>query len=121
MYCCNISTTVVKTFTFLNENVHHALMESVPTPKACSFKNLKMVAGHLPETAAHEVCVFRKSNQAQLRRPVCQQGWYAATPSGSFIPGLEFSGIIVGTGSAVTERKNGDRVIGATKFGASVS
>ncbi|EKX38138.1 hypothetical protein GUITHDRAFT_77483 [Guillardia theta CCMP2712] len=50
------------------------------------------------------------------------QGLYSATPTGSFVPGLEFSGIIVEVGADVKERdgwrpKAGERVMGVTRFG----
>ena len=90
-------------------------------PKAGSIKSLKCVTEHLPEPAAHEVCVAVKAIGLNFADIFAMQGLYAATPSGSFIPGLEYSGIVVATGSAVTEWKNGDRVMGATKFGGYVS
>lgn len=46
-------------------------------------------------------------------------GLYSATPKGTFIPGLEYSGVISKVGSGVsTELKAGDRVMGITRFGA---
>ncbi|GAA4297392.1 medium chain dehydrogenase/reductase family protein [Nibribacter koreensis] len=49
------------------------------------------------------------------------QGLYSATPAGSFIPGLEFSGEVVSVGRSVTSCKVGDRVMGVTRFGGYVS
>jgi len=50
------------------------------------------------------------------------QGLYSATPSGSFIPGLECAGVIesIGGGSTTTASglRPGDRVIALTRFGA---
>ena len=45
------------------------------------------------------------------------QGLYSATPKGSFIPGLEYSGIVVDVGSDVSFFHIGDQVFGCTKFG----
>lgn len=42
-------------------------------------------------------------------------GLYSATPKGSFIPGLEFSGIVLK--SMATDYVPGQRVIGVTRFG----
>ncbi len=48
-------------------------------------------------------------------------GLYSATPSGAFIPGLEFSGVIESVGSEISNRndalKPGDRVMGVIRFG----
>jgi NADPH:quinone reductase-like Zn-dependent oxidoreductase len=43
-------------------------------------------------------------------------GFYSAIPSGKFIPGLEFAGTIVESNSP--KFKQGDRVMGVTRFGA---
>ncbi|TGK53074.1 synaptic vesicle VAT-1 family membrane protein [Leptospira bouyouniensis] len=45
-------------------------------------------------------------------------GLYSATPKGSFIPGLEFSGKIVKIGPNVKDFEVGDLVFGVTRFGA---
>lgn len=47
-------------------------------------------------------------------------GLYSATPKGSFIPGLEFSGTVLEKGRTVKKFKVGDRVMGVTRFGGYV-
>lgn len=50
-------------------------------------------------------------------------GLYSATPKGSFVPGLEFSGVVEALGPAVSNAgtpspfRVGDRVVGLTRFG----
>lgn len=50
-------------------------------------------------------------------------GLYSATPKGSFVPGLEFSGVIEAVGRAASDADErsplrvGDRVVGLTRFG----
>ena len=50
-------------------------------------------------------------------------GLYSATPKGSFIPGLEFAGVVEAVGSSVAEADDGrrirpgDAVAGLTRFG----
>src|SRR5215510_2175281 len=50
-------------------------------------------------------------------------GLYSATPQGSFIPGLEFAGVIEASGPVSPAARNthnfrvGDRVAGVTRFG----
>ena len=46
------------------------------------------------------------------------QGLYSATPKESFIPGLEYSGIIIKKGNDVNDFQVGDKIMGAIRFGA---
>ena len=49
-------------------------------------------------------------------------GLYSATPKGPFTPGLEFAGIVTGIGrQADTPLREGDCVMGVTRFGAYAS
>jgi NADPH:quinone reductase-like Zn-dependent oxidoreductase len=48
-------------------------------------------------------------------------GLYGATPSGSFVPGLEYSGTVRATGPGVHDLREGDKVMGVTRFGAYAS
>ncbi|MCC5814588.1 MAG: zinc-binding dehydrogenase [Leptospira sp.] len=45
-------------------------------------------------------------------------GLYSATPKGKFTPGLEFSGEVIAIGEDVTGFQVGQRIMGATRFGA---
>lgn len=90
-------------------------------PKAGSIKNLKCLTEELAEPKADEVCVRVKAVGLNFADVYAMQGLYSATPEGSFIPGLEFSGVVIATGDGVKEWKAGDRVMGATKFGGYVS
>jgi alcohol dehydrogenase len=90
-------------------------------PKAGSIKNLTLQTEVLEEPKADEVTVQVKAVGLNFADIFAIQGLYSATPSGSFIPGLEFSGEIIAVGSAVEAWKVGDKVMGATKFGGYVS
>jgi alcohol dehydrogenase len=90
-------------------------------PKAGSIKNLRLQTEELGQPQAHEVCVKVKALGLNFADIFAMQGLYSATPAGSFIPGLEFSGEIMAVGDAVEEWKVGDRIMGATKFGGYVS
>jgi NADPH:quinone reductase-like Zn-dependent oxidoreductase len=90
-------------------------------PKAGSIKNLKLIKEKLGPPQANEVCVQVKAIGLNFADIFAMQGLYSATPAGSFIPGLEFSGEIIAVGAAVEEWKVGDKVMGATKFGGYVS
>ncbi|WCL49684.1 synaptic vesicle VAT-1 family membrane protein [Leptospira sp. GIMC2001] len=45
-------------------------------------------------------------------------GLYSATPKTPFIPGLEYSGVVIAKGRSVKGIKLGDKVMGCTRFGA---
>src|SRR3954463_16423179 len=90
-------------------------------PKVGSIKNLKLQTEVLAPPAADEVCVEVKAVGLNFADIFAIQGLYSATPKGSFIPGLEFSGEIIAVGEAVQNWKKGDKVMGATKFGGYVS
>ncbi|MBF9254734.1 zinc-binding dehydrogenase [Pontibacter sp. 172403-2] len=85
--------------------------------RAGSIKNLKLLTEDLEQPQAGEVCVKVKAIGLNFADIFAMQGLYSATPAGSFIPGLEFSGEIIAIGEAVEEWKVGDKVMGATKFG----
>ncbi|MCC9136965.1 alcohol dehydrogenase catalytic domain-containing protein [Pontibacter silvestris] len=90
-------------------------------PKAGSIKNLQLQTEALEPPKADEVCVKVKAIGLNFADVFAMQGLYSATPSGSFIPGLEFSGEVIAVGADVAEWKVGDSVMGATKFGGYVS
>ena len=90
-------------------------------PKAGSIKNLTLQTETLEDPKPEEVCIQVKAIGLNFADIFAMQGLYSATPPGTFIPGLEFSGEIISTGSAVPDWKVGDKVMGATKFGGYVS
>lgn len=90
-------------------------------PKAGSIKNLQLQTEVLDKPKAGEVCVKVKAIGLNFADIFAMQGLYSATPPGSFIPGLEFSGEIIAVGEGVEAWKAGDKVMGATKFGGYVS
>lgn len=86
-------------------------------PKAGSISNLKMVEEEVVKPNEHEVLVRVNAIGLNFADIFAMFGLYSATPIGSFIPGLEFSGEVVLCGSAVEDFKEGDRVMGVTRFG----
>lgn len=90
-------------------------------PKAGSIKNLKLQTEGLDMPKANEVCVKVKAVGLNFADISVMHGLYSATPEGSIIPGLEYSGEIIKVGEDVEEWKIGDKVMGATKFGGYVS
>lgn len=90
-------------------------------PKAGSIQDLQLQTEKLGKPGPDEVCVEVKAIGLNFADIFAMQGLYSATPEGSFIPGLEFSGEIIAVGEAVNGWKVGDKVMGATKFGGYVS
>jgi NADPH:quinone reductase-like Zn-dependent oxidoreductase len=89
--------------------------------KAGSIKDLRLQKETLEKPAPGEVCVKVKAIGLNFADIFAMQGLYSATPAGSFIPGLEFSGEVIEAGQDVQDWKPGDKVMGATKFGGYVS
>ncbi len=85
--------------------------------KAGSISKLKLIEENLPEPGDNEVTVEVKSIGLNFADLFAIQGLYSATPKGSFIPGLEYSGIVLKTGSNVKEFIVDDKIMGATRFG----
>lgn len=90
-------------------------------PKAGSINYLQLLTEPLAPPAANQVCVQVKAIGLNFADIFAMQGLYSATPAGSFIPGLEFSGEVIAVGEKVTDWQPGDRVMGVTRFGGYVS
>jgi NADPH:quinone reductase-like Zn-dependent oxidoreductase len=86
--------------------------------KTGSLNNIKLVEEKLPEPEENEVTIEVKAIGLNFADLFAIQGLYSATPKGSFIPGLEYSGIIVKKGKNVSEFEIGSKVMGAIRFGA---
>jgi alcohol dehydrogenase len=86
--------------------------------KAGSINKLKLVAENLSDPSENEVTVRVKAIGLNFADIFAIQGLYSATPKESFVPGLEYSGIIIKKGSEVKEFNTGDKIMGAIRFGA---
>ena len=86
--------------------------------KAGSINNLKLITENLSDPAENEVTIQVKAIGLNFADIFAIQGLYSATPKESFVPGLEYSGIIIKKGSEVGEFEIGDKVMGAIRFGA---
>ncbi len=86
--------------------------------KAGSIKNLRLVTEDLAAPAPREVTVAVRAVGLNFADVFAIWGLYSATPKGEFVPGLEYAGTITAVGSAVTDVKVGDKVMGITRFGA---
>ncbi len=85
---------------------------------AGSLSNLKLIEEELSEPAANEVKIEVKAIGLNFADLFAIQGLYSATPKGSFIPGLEYSGVILQSGKDVSDFRVNDKVMGVIKFGA---
>ena len=89
--------------------------------KAGSVANLRLVNEELPDPAPHEVTVAIRAIGLNFADIFAIWGLYAATPPDIFTPGLEYAGVIAAVGSEVKNLKEGDPVMGVTRFGAYTS
>jgi alcohol dehydrogenase len=86
--------------------------------KAGSINNLKLVTENLSDPADNELTVQVNAIGLNFADIFAIQGLYSATPKESFVPGLEYSGVVFKKGKDVTEFEVGDKVMGAIRFGA---
>lgn len=86
-------------------------------PKAGSINNLKLVEEEIQEPAEEEVQIEVKSIGFNFADIFAMFGLYGATPEGSFVPGLEFSGVVSKIGKNVKNLKEGQSIMGVTRFG----
>ena len=86
--------------------------------KAGSLNNIKLVEEKLREPEENEVTIEVKAIGLNFADLFAIQGLYSATPKGSFIPGLEYSGTIIKKGKNVLDYEIGTSVMGAIRFGA---
>jgi synaptic vesicle membrane protein VAT-1 len=88
--------------------------------KAGSVDRLRLQDESLPEPPAGAARVRVEAVGLNFADVFACLGLYSATPSGAFVPGLEFAGIIDALGPATADRTDlrvGDRVVGLTRFG----
>ena len=86
--------------------------------KAGSISNLRLIKETLNPPQSDEVTIEVKAIGLNFADIFAIQGLYSATPKESFIPGLEYSGVIINKGRDVTEFEIGDKIMGAIRFGA---
>ena len=94
------------------------------TPGAGSLDRLKLQEESLSPPGPGEARIRVEAIGLNFADIFACQGLYSATPSGSFVPGLECAGVIesLGTGaqspSSSSGLRPGDQVIALTRFGA---
>lgn len=89
--------------------------------KVGSTSNLKLVTEPLDDPQDQEVQVEVHAIGLNFADVFAIHGLYSATPKGSFVPGLEFSGVITKVGKGIANFKIGDRIMGVTRFGGYAS
>lgn len=86
--------------------------------KAGSIDNLHLIEENINEPDETELRIDIKAIGLNFADIFALTGLYSATPKGSFIPGLEYSGIVSKIGNQVKNFSIGDYVMGVTRFGA---
>jgi NADPH:quinone reductase-like Zn-dependent oxidoreductase len=90
-------------------------------PRAGSVHNLKLVEEHLRDPGPGEVQIAVRAIGFNFADIFAIFGLYGATPEGSFVPGLEYAGMVVKTGEGVKSVKEGQNIMGVTRFGGYAS
>ncbi|PKL34742.1 MAG: zinc-binding dehydrogenase [Spirochaetae bacterium HGW-Spirochaetae-10] len=90
-------------------------------PRAGNLNGLKMRQEPVGVPTSGSVRVKISHSGLNLADVFACLGLYSATPTGEFIPGLEFSGIVEQVGTPTSELRPGDRVWGFSRFGAYAS
>lgn len=90
-------------------------------PKAGSIDNLKLIEEPIVDPADSELQIEVKAIGFNFADIFAMFGLYGATPEGSFIPGLEFSGVVAKVGKEVQGFKEGQEIMGVTRFGGYTS
>lgn len=86
--------------------------------KVGSLNNLRLLEEELPPPAENEVCIEVKAIGLNFADVFTILGLYRAAPERDFIPGLEFSGIVIDKGKNVSDVEVNDRMMGSVRFGA---
>ncbi len=89
--------------------------------KAGNIAKLKLRTEPIATPRPNEVMIEVKSIGLNFADIFALQGLYSATPKGSFIPGLEYSGKVLNVGDKVRTWKVGDQIVGVTRFGGYAS
>lgn len=83
-----------------------------------TLKGLQQKQEAIPELQENELRIQVRAIGLNFADIFAIHGMYSATPKEEFIPGLEFSGVVMATGNKKMKYKVGDRVFGVTRFGA---
>lgn len=89
--------------------------------KVGSTSNLKLTTESLEDPLANEVQIEVHAIGLNFADVFAIHGLYSAAPKESFVPGLEFSGIVTQVGNQVSNYNIGDRIMGVTRFGGYAS
>ena len=83
-----------------------------------SLNNLNLVEEEIPSPADNEICIEVKAIGLNFADVFTIFGLYKAAPKRDFIPGLEFSGVVIDKGKNATSVEVGDRIMGSIRFGS---
>ncbi|TXB63097.1 zinc-binding dehydrogenase [Phaeodactylibacter luteus] len=83
-----------------------------------SLSGMKAKEVELPPPGKGEVTIAVEAIGLNFADIFAIWGLYGATPQGSFTPGLEYAGRVAAVGKGVGSVKEGDAVMGVTRFGA---
>jgi NADPH:quinone reductase-like Zn-dependent oxidoreductase len=85
---------------------------------AGSFNNLNLVTEELGKPKDNEVTIEVKAIGLNFADVFTIYGLYKAAPKKDFIPGLEFSGVVIDKGKDVKDLQLNDKIMGVVRFGS---
>jgi NADPH:quinone reductase-like Zn-dependent oxidoreductase len=92
--------------------------KSFRVSKVGSLNNLHLVTEELDNPKDNEVTIEVKAIGLNFADVFTIYGLYKASPKADFIPGLEFSGVIIAKGKNVPDLQINDKIMGVVKFGS---
>jgi alcohol dehydrogenase len=92
--------------------------KSYRVSKTGTLNNLNLVTEELGKPKDNEVTIEVKAIGLNFADVFTIYGLYKAAPIRNFIPGLEFSGVVIDKGKDVQDIQINDKVMGVVKFGS---
>ena len=92
--------------------------KSYRVSKTGTLNNLNLVTEELGKPKDNEVTIEVKAIGLNFADVFTIYGLYKAAPKRNFIPGLEFSGVVIDKGKDVQGLEINDKVMGVVKFGS---
>ena len=86
--------------------------------KVGSLNNLRLVEEEITRPIDNEVCIEVKAIGLNFADVFTIMGLYRAAPKENFIPGLEFSGVVIDKGKNAENVNVGDKIMGSIRFGS---
>jgi NADPH2:quinone reductase len=102
-----------KAATLAGNTMKAAVVEKYGGPEVLKIKDIP-----IPRAGSQQILVRVRAIGLNFADIIARWGVYPGTPKPPFVPGLEFSGEVVGTGDGVARFTGGERVMGYSQLGS---